>query len=137
MTDIHWENIKDNLCVMCSKTLKSFSYYLCKKCSKICEIVAQKVSEEIMDIKSVCCKADVDTFNKITCSDSCHEKFIQKMIRENGIYKKVVDLQSNITYRIPTRLIIEQGILQEELKKHPRWNWFSSLANWFRFFRYF
>ena len=72
----------------------------------------------------VVCKISLDSSSnhKITCSDDCHEKFIQNMLEEYGTYKKVIDQDSGIAYRIPTRLIIEEGLRQQDLKNYPRWD---------------
>ncbi len=127
MTDIHWKNIHDKLCVMCSANVKSLNYYICKKCSKLCLITRTKVSqlnsdEILMDLKSVCCNVDVDMNNKITCSDSCHEEFVLNRIKKEGEYKKVTDITTGITHKIPTRKIIEEGILAKDLKNYPLWD---------------
>ena len=121
LNDIHWENIKDNLCVMCKGAIKSASYYLCKKCNKVCQVTFTQISEDISDVKSVCCDFDVEINNKITCSDFCHDKYIEKKIEQDGLFKKVVDLTSGITYRVPTKLMIEEGLIQEDLKNFPIW----------------
>lgn len=121
MTDIHWENIKDNLCVMCKATLKSSSYYLCDKCNKVCQITHTKISEDISDLKSVCCNSDVQFNNTITCSNFCHNQYILKKIEEDGLFTKVIDSVSGIAYKVPTKLIIEEGLRQEDLKNYPTW----------------
>lgn len=74
-----------------------------------------------MDVKSKCCNADIQSNQKITCSDDCHEKFIVKMLEEHGTYKKVIDQDSGLAYKIPTRLIIEKGLRQQDLMNYPRW----------------
>ncbi len=122
MTDLYWKNVKNNLCLMCDTSLGSSSYYTCNKCSKICKVNFHTVSKEIMDVKSVCCNADIQSNNKITCGSKCHEKFVLKMIKKYGLYKKVMDQQTNTAYKIPTRLIIEDGVTQKELKNYPVWN---------------
>ena len=125
--DVHWKNIKDNLCVMCSATLESSSYYICKKCKKICQITHTKVSqvnseqEFLADVKSVCCNSDVEINNKITCSDYCHEEFVLNRIKKEGLFKKVTD-HTGISYKVPTRKLIEEGLLQEDLKNYPIWD---------------
>jgi len=106
---------------MCKAILKSSGYYLCKKCNKVCQITHTVISEDIMDVKSICCNSDVVINNKITCSDFCHNQYILKKIDEDGLFKKVVDLDSGITYRVPTRLLIEEGLRQEDLKNFPVW----------------
>jgi hypothetical protein len=56
-----------------------------------------------------------------TCSEKCHKKFIEDMERKFGPYKKVVDEETGKAYKVPTRLILEQGLKHEDLKKFPRW----------------
>ena len=120
MTGIHWKNIDDGLCIICKANIDQ-GYYKCNKCNKICEVVHTEYSKQILDVKSVCCNSDVEIHSKITCGNNCHEKFIIKMIQDHGLFKKVVDIESGIAYKIPTRLIIEEGLRQEELKNYPTW----------------
>ena len=120
MTEIHWKNAKDNLCIVCKANLNP-GYYICNKCNKICQVIHTEYSHEIIDIKSVCCNSDVEIHSKITCGDYCHEKFILKMIKEHGLFKKVVNIENGIAYKVPTRLIIEEGLNQKDLKNYPTW----------------
>ncbi len=121
MTDVYWKNVKDNLCIVCKVSLESPSYYICNKCNKVCKIVCNPISVEIMDVKSGCCNADIESHQKITCGENCHEKFIIKMLQEQGLFKKVVDMDSGIAYKVSTRLIIEEGLRQKDLKNYPIW----------------
>ena len=122
MTEIKWENEKKNLCVVCDKPLTSSSFWTCQKCNKVCEIKEMKeVSFGVYDVKSKCCKADVTPNQKITCSDKCHDKLTDELERKMGQYKKITDQTTNITYRVPTKAIIENGIRQEDLKNFPEW----------------
>lgn len=57
----------------------------------------------------------------VTCSDECHEKLIHRLEKEFGIYKKVVDIETGKTYKVPTRDIIEKGLKYEDIKKYPEW----------------
>lgn len=57
----------------------------------------------------------------ITCSDECHEKFVHILEQEFGIYKKLVDIVTGKTYKVPTRDIIERGLKYEDLKNYPEW----------------
>jgi len=57
----------------------------------------------------------------LTCSDRCHEKLIDRLVEHFGEYKKVVDAETGIAYRVPTRYILEHGLRHEELHKFPRW----------------
>ena len=120
MTNIHWKNANDSLCIMCKANLDQ-GYYKCNKCSKICQVTHNENSKHVIDVKSICCNSDVEIHSKMTCSEYCHEKFIIKMIKDHGMFKKVVDIESGIAYKIPTRLIIKEGLRQEDLKNYPTW----------------
>jgi len=57
----------------------------------------------------------------ITCSEECHEKLIDRLEKEFGIYKKVVDIETGRAHRVPTRDIIEKGLKHQDLKNYPEW----------------
>jgi hypothetical protein len=38
-----------------------------------------------------------------------------------GKYKQVVDQETGVAYRVPTRYIIEKGLKYENLKNFPLW----------------
>jgi hypothetical protein len=57
----------------------------------------------------------------LTCSDDCHEKFVYRLEQEYGIYKKVVNLETGKTHKVPIRDIIEGGLRQIDLKNYPEW----------------
>ena len=44
------------------------------------------------------------------------------------MFKKVVDIENGIAYKIPTRLIIEEGLRQEDLKNYPTWSKINDIA---------
>lgn len=56
-----------------------------------------------------------------TCSDECHQRFIDIMVVMFGRFKKVVDSETGKTYRVPTREILEKGLKHEDLVKYPEW----------------
>jgi len=56
-----------------------------------------------------------------TCSDECHEKLIEKMVQEFGEYKKVVDVETGKTYKVPIRDILEKGLRHKDLINYPLW----------------
>jgi len=124
LTDIHWKHVTESLCVICKISLDTPSYFICNECNKICQIIQSKISNsvQIVDIKSTCCNSDIESHQRITCGDDCHEKFIEKMLTEHGLFKKVIDQETNIAYKVPTRIIIEEGLKQEELKNFPEWS---------------
>ena len=59
--------------------------------------------------------------NRLTCSDDCHEKAVDFIEGQFGVYKKVVDAVSGNIYRVPVRDIIELGLKQQDLKNYPAW----------------
>lgn len=122
MNKINWKNVDKNLCVMCDTSLHSLNYHICKKCNKICEIIKNIITPTLLDIKSKCCNADIRMNQRITCGEDCHEVFVESSIIENGTHKKIVDIESGVAYRVPTRLIIERGIQYEDLKGFPVWS---------------
>lgn len=59
---------------------------------------------------------------KITCREECHEEFIKSCEDKFGIVKKVTDITTGISYKVPTRNIIEEGLIWRNLSKYPEWN---------------
>jgi hypothetical protein len=57
----------------------------------------------------------------LTCSSECHEKLVKQIEKEFGEFKKVTDAISGISYKVPTRYIIEKGVKQSELSNFPVW----------------
>jgi len=57
----------------------------------------------------------------LTCSEECHKRLVEKLVREFGEYKKIVDAETGVAYRVPTRDIIERGLRYEDLTKYPLW----------------
>ena len=58
---------------------------------------------------------------RLTCSESCHERFVNFLIFKYGPYKKVGRLSTGETFRVPLREIIEHGLREEDLDQYPRW----------------
>jgi hypothetical protein len=58
----------------------------------------------------------------LACSDDYLEKLIKRFEEAFGVYKKVVDLETGKTHRVPTRDIIEKGLKQKDLKNYPEWS---------------
>jgi len=46
---------------------------------------------------------------------------VDRLEREFGIYKKVVDIETGKSHRVPTRDIIEKGLRYQDLKSYPEW----------------
>lgn len=46
---------------------------------------------------------------------------VDRLEREFGIYKKVVDIETGKAHKVPTRDIIERGIRHQDLKSYPEW----------------
>ena len=59
--------------------------------------------------------------NRLTCSDDCHEKAVDYIEQLFGVFKKVTDGVSGISYKVPVRDIIELGLTQPDLKNYPLW----------------
>ncbi|KKK76976.1 hypothetical protein LCGC14_2858230 [marine sediment metagenome] len=73
-------------------------------------------------IASVCAICGVPIpESRLTCSDDCHEKAVDIIEGQFGVYKKVVDAVSGNIYRVPVRDIIELGLKQQDLKNYPAW----------------
>ncbi len=43
------------------------------------------------------------------------------MLAEFGNYKKITDEDSGLSYKVPTKQIVEEGITQDQLKNFPFW----------------
>ncbi len=65
------------------------------------------------------CGASLGLGYKITCSDDCHEKLIHRFEERFGLFKRVIDEETQIAYRVPIRDIIEKGLRQQDLKHYP------------------
>lgn len=76
-----------------------------------------KGREKAMKICIICGKKH--SYREHTCSDECHDLFMQKLIKEFGEYKIVVDMVTGKEHRVPIVDIIEKGIKQEDLKNYP------------------
>lgn len=122
----HTSNVLENLCLVCSKSLSSSSFYICKECKKVCNVkITNKIGEGgyiLVEIKSTCCDADIENMQKTTCSEECHLELVKGMESQFGKFKKVVDLTTNIPYKVPTKDIIEKGLNQDQLFKYPKWS---------------
>lgn len=122
---INWSNQKKHLCVCCSKPLTDSSFWNCLKCGKACNpIPKEEISEidktyKVYDVKSECCNADVKNMQQSTCSKKCHEDLCNELERMFGEYKQIVDAETGFTHRVPTRVIIEKGLNQHDLKDYP------------------
>lgn len=58
---------------------------------------------------------------ELTCSDECHQKLVRQLISQFGEFKKVVRQSTGISYKVPTRDIIERGLKEKELDQYPIW----------------
>jgi hypothetical protein len=56
-----------------------------------------------------------------TCSKICHEALIIALEQKFGIYKKVTDVETQVTYKVPVRDIAEKGLTYQDLKFYPVW----------------
>jgi len=118
---IKYQNVEKNLCVICDIPLKTISFVVCQKCNAISTFDYKIIGEHVLDLKSTCCNADVNVQQKITCSELCHIRFVDLLIEEKGDYQKVIDVESGKAHKVPTPLIIENGITLMDLKCYPLW----------------
>ena len=58
---------------------------------------------------------------KIKLSDCCNYQYIRKKLSEKGLFKKVCDVTTGITHKVPTKIMIEEVLVQENLKNYPIW----------------
>jgi len=56
-----------------------------------------------------------------TCSDECHKKLIEALVKKFGEYKKVVDAETGKAYKVPVRDILEKGLRYKDLISYPLW----------------
>lgn len=55
-----------------------------------------------------------------TCSEECHEKFVEELIDRYGEFKKIV--VDGVAYKVPTVDIIEKGVKGWEVpEKYEVW----------------
>lgn len=119
---IKYNNIEKNRCVICDKFIVSTSYVVCQKCNSVSKIGYKLIGEEYAkNVKSGCCNASVNVQQKITCNEWCHLKFIHFTIEEKGEFQKIVNIHSGKAHKVPTRLIMEDGVTQLELESFPVW----------------
>jgi len=59
------------------------------------------------------------TIRLLTCSDECHKKLVNWLVREFGEYKIIVDVHTGLRHKVPTRDILEKGLKYDDLKKYP------------------
>lgn len=121
---IDWPAAHEGRCVVCGEPVPRTGAYICRACHRPCEVdiavgVPRRDTLVLADARSRCCRADVDVAKRITCSDSCHEKFVEEMERDFGSLKVVVDVTTGKRHVVPTRVLVEKGLRQEELAKYP------------------
>jgi ribosomal protein S27AE len=123
MKDLKLENASRGLCVVCGNpTYTSNSLRMqCGKCHRTCKPVNIE-GNTANAVMSDCCNADVLFVGCITCSPVCHEEFVIAAEKEFGMFKKVVDGTTNIAYKIPTRDIVEKGLVCADLPRYPVWD---------------
>lgn len=56
-----------------------------------------------------------------TCSEKCHGTLVDELVKKFGEFKKVVDVETGTSYKVPTRDVLERRLRYEDLKKHPKW----------------
>lgn len=118
-------------CLVCGTKLPEVSLAFCQECTFPCELTTTEAPPAdlpngtlaMLDFKSVCCNADIDILpRKATCSPECHEMFVRRCEKELGEYRKVISITRGMAYKVPTRVIIEQGIREQDLPRFPLWS---------------
>jgi hypothetical protein len=71
--------------------------------------------------KCVICDQPYFGGRQFTCSDACHEEMVNRLVTKYGEFKKVISLRTRKAYKVPTRDIIEKGLLEQDLDKYPLW----------------
>ena len=114
------------LCVMCKKPTEGERYIFCLKCKRKCEICVHGGAPPppnvigMYEVKSVCCGADIQWAGSITCSKHCHEELVTEFEKKFGPEKIIMDAETGIEYRVPTRDMIEIGVRHVDLPKYPK-----------------
>jgi len=125
--EIKFGNIEKGLCVICERHIETPVVWICGRCLKPCEVDTSRILENkgdkmLIDAKSRCCNADIRSIGRVTCSEKCHDRFVKKLEMEFGEVKQVIDSTTGIAYKVPTRDIIERGLIWQDLPKYPQWN---------------
>jgi len=58
--------------------------------------------------------------HQFTCSADCHRIWIDSIVAEVGETRVVTDAVTGVSYRVPTRHILERGISRRQLAQFPR-----------------
>jgi hypothetical protein len=74
---------------------------------------------DILRFCAVCGKPYVNG-RLYTCSEGCHKRLVDELVKEFGEFEKVVDAEGT-AHEVPTREILEHGLKCEDLKKYPEW----------------
>lgn len=119
-------NINKKKCAICEKSIDIERLTICINCGNLCadviaNVIESKNSYALADLKSDCCNTDIKISSKTTCSDKCHEKLLEIFENEFGKFKKVTDITTEISYKVPTKDIIEKGLQWADLPKYPIW----------------
>lgn len=69
----------------------------------------------------IICSMPITITGKMTCSEKCHNEFVNFGIKKFGIAKKIVDVTTGIAYKVPTKDIIEKGLSWKDLTRYPLW----------------
>jgi len=72
-------------------------------------------------VTCVICSQEYDGGRAQTCSDSCHNEFVNRLVKKYGEFKKIVRNSTGEAFKVPTRDILEKGINEQDLDRYPRW----------------
>lgn len=60
-----------------------------------------------------------DRARPVTCSDVCHQRWIDTLIARYGETSEIRHLETDKVYLVPTRVILERGITGADLHHYP------------------
>lgn len=88
---------------------------------KAIEIAREIYPTAMAGFCAVCGKPKAGSRRLLTCSDGCHERLVERLVREFGEFKRVVDAETGKAYKVPVRDILELGLKREDLVRYPPW----------------
>lgn len=128
---IDMERATHKQCVACGTSMANKSPYFCTKCKSACDITMDPARARyaprpagtpfLVNVLSKCCGADVIANVRQTCSAACHELLVVFIESAFGAYKKVVRGSTGEAFKVPTRVIIEHGLIERDLDRYPIW----------------
>ena len=57
----------------------------------------------------------------LTCGQECHGEIVGRMVAVLGEFRQVVDAETGLAHRVPTKDVLENGLRHADLAKYPLW----------------